>query len=38
LLAVLYAKAGDVDDAGKELDQLAATDPSTAALLRQSLK
>jgi hypothetical protein len=38
LLAALYAKAGDVVNAGKELDQLAATDPPTAAALRQSLK
>jgi len=38
LLAALYAKAGAVEDAGKELDQLAATDPSTAAALRQTLK
>ena len=38
LLAALYAKAGDVEDAGKELDQLSATDPPTAARLRQSLK
>jgi hypothetical protein len=38
LLATLYAKAGDVEDAGKELDQVAATDPATAAQLRQSLK
>jgi hypothetical protein len=38
LLAALYAKAGDVEDAGKELDQVAATDPPTAAQLRQSLK
>lgn len=38
LLAALCARAGDLEDAGKELDQLAATDPSTAALLRQSLK
>lgn len=38
LLAALYAKAGDVEDAGKEIDQIAATDPSTAATLRQSLK
>jgi hypothetical protein len=38
LLAALCAKAGDVEDAGKELDQLATADPGTAALLRQSLK
>jgi hypothetical protein len=38
MLAALYAKAGDVEDAGKELDQVAATDSSTAARLRDSLK
>jgi hypothetical protein len=38
LLAALYAKAGAVMDAGKELDQLAASDPATAAALRQSLR
>jgi len=38
LLAALYAKAGDLDDAARELDQLASTDAATAAALRQSLK
>jgi hypothetical protein len=38
LLAALYAKAGAVEDASRELDRLAVTDPTTAAALRQSLK
>lgn len=38
LLAALYAQVGAVQSAGKELDQLAATDAATAAALRQSLK
>ena len=38
LLAALCAQAGALDDARKELDQLAATDPGTAAALRDSLK
>jgi hypothetical protein len=38
LLAALYAKAGAVEDAGKELDQLALVDPAAAAALRESLK
>jgi len=38
LLAALYAKAGALADAGRELHLLAAVDPGTAAALRQSLK
>ncbi len=38
LLAALYAKAGAVEEAGKEIDQIGATDPATATALRQSLK
>ncbi|HLK69581.1 MAG TPA: hypothetical protein VKU19_39395 [Bryobacteraceae bacterium] len=38
LLAALYAKAGAVEEAAKEVDQLAITDPASAATLRQSLK
>jgi hypothetical protein len=38
LLAALYAQAGAVEDAGKELDRLAASDPTAAATLRESLK
>jgi hypothetical protein len=38
LLAALCSRAGALGDAAKELDQLAATDPATAAALRQSLK
>jgi hypothetical protein len=38
LLAALYAKAGAVEEASKEVDQIGATDPATAAALRQSLK
>jgi hypothetical protein len=37
LLAVLLARNGAVDDAAKELDELAATDPATAESLRESL-
>lgn len=37
LLAALYAKAGDLDDAARELDALSATDPATAAPLKESL-
>lgn len=37
LLAALLAKAGAVDEASKELDALSASDPATAAALRESL-
>ncbi|MCU1235443.1 MAG: hypothetical protein JWP63_3410, partial [Candidatus Solibacter sp.] len=38
LLAVLMAKAGALDDASRELDALAASDPANAESLRRSLK
>ena len=37
LLAVLYARAGALDDAAGEIESLAATDPAAAASLRASL-
>lgn len=38
LLAALYAKAGDLDDAVQEVDALAATDAATAAALKDSIE